>query len=399
MTNTPLPSVYEPASRNQQRHGQQHGNTLPHSAQSGLAQESPWRYLCALDGTQELDRQLIEATRGEELQILTHMIAGSKTMILYAFSGNGKTSVVSAGIIPFFCQRGYAVFRTRPRPPWETQNPVAAFQECVLREAWMPTQQSGTADALADLKKGVEKCADKDPELQTLLARISARITRMSYSPAMQAADLRAYLASFVRRTSLAEFLSHMQLFLGAETRMLFICDQFEELFVHFYNKPELSQFVSQIGEAYTAENIHAQFVFSMREDWVGSMVEFRRALPDIFSDVYKLLPMTKARAAPILRLPLMSAGYEIDDETVEYILNDLSDQYVVQQRENFAAARLVPAPSDDPYVELPALQIIAEELWNTRHAVDKPFTIEHYTKLPELPLEGGEPKAAAASA
>jgi hypothetical protein len=343
---------------------------------------SPWRYLSALEGTQELDRKLIEATRSEELQIINHMIAGSKSTILYAFSGNGKTSVISAGVIPFFCNQGYAVFRTRPRPPWAPENPVAALQECAIRELWMPTRQIETIGNLEELKQQVARCATTDRHLQVLLARLSAQITRMSYSPAMQAADLRAYLAPFVRRTTVAEFLSHIQLFLGDQTRILLICDQFEEIFVHFYNSREMTEFVQQIGDAYRLKSINVQFLFSMREDWVGSMIEFRSAIPDIFTSTYKVPAMRQSRAAPILKLPLESAGYQIEDETIDHILKDLAKEYVIQQRENFAAARLIPAPAEDPYVELPALQLVAEALWRTRSEVQKPFSLEHYLSL-----------------
>ena len=58
--------------------------------------KNPWRFLTALDGNHETDRQLVSVTRRDEIQILSHMVAASRVSILYAFSGNGKTSLISS---------------------------------------------------------------------------------------------------------------------------------------------------------------------------------------------------------------------------------------------------------------------------------------------------------------
>jgi predicted AAA+ superfamily ATPase len=106
---------------------------------------NPFSFLAALDGAVPLHRQILARTRESELEIATHMVAASKASLLYAYSGNGKSSFINAGIIPFFVARGYAVFRTRPRPPLQTTDPSRAFKYCVANDFYLPDIASEVA--------------------------------------------------------------------------------------------------------------------------------------------------------------------------------------------------------------------------------------------------------------
>ncbi len=68
----------------------------------------------------------------------------------------------------------------------------------------------------------------------------------------------------------IAEFIAKIRTALDAETRFLIVCDQFEELFVHYGNTPELHDFAKQLSEVWTDETLKSHLLFSMREDWVG---------------------------------------------------------------------------------------------------------------------------------
>jgi hypothetical protein len=120
--------------------------------------DSPWRFLVALNGDVEADRRLLMQTRAEELESITNMIASSRASILYATSGNGKSSILNAGVIPFFRQRGYAVFQTRPRPAFCTSDPALAFKEGVLQQLQIPLFNSNELDAL---RQGIEQLTRK----------------------------------------------------------------------------------------------------------------------------------------------------------------------------------------------------------------------------------------------
>jgi hypothetical protein len=362
---------------------------------SNSEQLSPWRFLSALESHRPADRELINLTRFEELDIVNHMIAGSKVSILYAFSGNGKSSLINAGIVPFFSEKGYAVFRTRPRPPWAPSDPTLAFEECLLREHWLPGSQAGS-DALVETARA--EIAKLPPEsvasTNTLLTQMQAQLSRLSSTPESRGADLRAYLRPMVGE-DLIQFVGRIQAILGREVRMLFICDQFEEIFVHFYDTPVLKAFIAQVAAICKSDSIRAQFLFSMREDWVGSMIEFRSAIPDIFSNYYKLFPIRKSKASYALTLPAEKSGFKFDKLLVQRILTDLSDSYGLQRDEQFVAARLERSPEHDPFIELPALQVVAEALWRTREEAKEPFTVAHYESLlPDSSTPTAEKKA-----
>lgn len=86
------------------------------------------------------------------------------------------------------------------------------------------------------------------------------------------------------------------------------------------------------------------------------------------------------------------------ETEAADAILDDLCAFYRRQQRAGLAAARLTPSPSDDPFIELPALQAVGEGLWTTRTtAKAQPFTLGHYRSLvpPEEISDSGSPAAA----
>ena len=52
-------------------------------------------------------------------------------------------------------------------------------------------------------------------------------------------------------------------------------------------------------------------------------------------------------------------------------ILRDLSAFYSVLQKQSFAAVHLTPSRMEDPYVELPAVQVLMEHLWNSTDPTD----------------------------
>lgn len=342
-------------------------------------EESPWRFLTALDGSRELDREIIRQTREQELDLVNHMIMGGKTSILYAASGNGKTSLVNAGVIPHFVSLGYAVFRTRPRPPQSITDPIRAFEQSIIEEQWLPEMGVDLA-SIAESKKELEQLASvNDPSIRSLLVQIEAYLERLQQGPRARIADFKAYLRTKSESGSLVSFLRAVQSFLGPTTRLLIICDQFEELFVHYSGTAKLHEYVQQIGAIVKAEDIKAQLLFSMREDLVGSMIEFRTVIPDVFAFYYKLPPLKRKCALPALQLPLRAVQSDISDDVANAILFDLSHCYPLPGQAGGARRSL---NMESPYIELPALQIVAEALWNTRDKVKPPFTAEHYQWL-----------------
>lgn len=350
------------------------------TASSVVDAVNPWRFLTALDGSSDTDRRLVQETRREEIQIISHMVAASRASILYAFSGNGKSSLVDAGLIPFLNVNRFAVFKMRPRPPWSVNGPTQAFKESLLRYINLPLFRHGDVEILRQAKAGLPMASSLGDQIDNLISRLELQ-TRISAEQQDSPEAFRQYLQQFVNRP-LVEFIARIQARLDDDVTLALICDQFEELFVHFGNTPAMDDFVSQLGAVWADSSLRVRILFSMREDSVGSMIEFRNAIPDIFRDCFKLEPITRSRAGHVLTLPLESIGMPIEQAAVDAILNDLATSYARIQQDRFSDVNLTPSPTDDPFIELPALQVVADKMWATRSQVPAPFTLAHYQSL-----------------
>lgn len=349
--------------------------------------ESPWRFLSPLSGDDPADRQIIAETRTEDLQIVAEMVSASRVSLLYAYSGNGKSSLINAGIIPLFKRRGYGVFRTRPRPPFSIHNPTRAFKECILREIDVPAFSQGELQRIRDLRD--EAGALMQPvarQIEEALAIIEGKLTRLQRLTAEP-----AIVAGLTERVNdpLPVFLGAVRDFLGSESKLLLICDQFEELFVHYNNTPELNELIEELGAVWADSSLRAHLLFSMREDWVGSMIAFRQAIPDIFINYYRLSPLSRGKAMSILSHPLESSGLQWESGLVERVVDDLVLSYSANQSNRFSGVDLMPSPAEDPYIELPALQVVAEAFWRTREEQEHPFSADHYQALAQAATNG----------
>jgi hypothetical protein len=349
--------------------------------------DSPWRFLTSLDGDVEADRELLKLTRGEELQIITNMVTSSRASILYATSGNGKSSIVNAGLVPHFRQRGHLVLITRPRPPSCTTDPCTAFKQCVA--AQVATRETVSHANLAWLRNlaGASATAEVPTENETIAAARELLAKLEATEIAMRPTSTNLPTLAADDTVSLLDFVRTLQPNGASEKPIIFICDQFEELFVHFTNRAELARFVEQLGAVWAAPNLNVRILFSMREDWVGSMIEFRRTIPTAFNDCFKLNPLRRSAARHVLTWPLRAAGHGqvFASDAVDAILADLAQAYGETRAHRTWGAFSESAEGEDGFIELPALQIIAEKMWETRTKAAAAFSIEHYDTLPTL--------------
>jgi hypothetical protein len=359
---------------------------------------SPWHSFYALEAGLASDARLLEKTRGPELRVLFNLVSSSQSSVLYAYSGNGKSSLVNAGLIPELQKTGYAVFRTRPRPPFAADHPSEAFKQSMLREVWLPDLPDEDQALPDQIRRELALRSDTaGTRLATLLDRLAPHWGRIATPDGLRG----AFVEHMRRRITLplTEYIREAQSFLGSQTNLVFVCDQFEELFVHYSNTPELREFVAAIGSVCADAAIRAQFVFSMREDWVGSLIEFREVIPEIFSNTFKLLPLKVSAAAAVLELPLEQQKIYIDKKVVQRIIGDLSQFYQVLQRQRYSRVQFSMPLPEDPFIELPALLLIAEKLWETRLLTAQMFSMLHYESLPTLILANHEDTTGVAAA
>jgi hypothetical protein len=351
--------------------------------------ENPWRFLQSLRGDSVTDLELARRTRKDELRVVADMVASSRVSILYAYSGNGKTSLINAGLVPFFDSEGYAIYRTRPRPPWCPSNPTMAFKQSILRDLPEPTVNQTDLKLVRQARQKLKQQQVAGvTDLDQILSELEARLTKVKDpdTAARKAAavselrnELEAHLAEPLR-----DFLSRLHQSIDSNRRMVFVCDQFEELFVHYADTPELDEFINALGTICACDELPLHILFSMREEWVGSMIAFRRAIPDIFSSSFKLNPLRVSVCKPILQLPAKARGLVFVNDCADQVLQDLAEHYSLNARMLSCEVRLAPSPARDPFVELPALQVVVDQLWQTRESHAQPFSLAHYQWLGE---------------
>jgi hypothetical protein len=341
--------------------------------------------LAPLDGQRAEERELLELTRSEDLHVINNVAAAARVSLIYAMSGNGKTSLINAGVIPFFRQHGHAVFTTRPRPPVARHDPRRAFRECILEQLTEAVRAAHDADALKSLDDFIQTTQRTELKSFADRFRMFAQTTPADPAIARAVQDRMAQVTS----APLPEFMHAVADLVGPQRPILVICDQFEELFVHFANELALQQYVEDLGAVCADNELNVRLLFSMREDWVGSMIAFRRVIPDIFKDTFRLQPLTTTRARHVLTAPLESRGYRFAEDAADVVLNDLAFAYDRVEKRRLGSIEPDDAEPEVRFVELPAVHLVASKLWETRNHA-KPFSVDHYRSLPVAEAEEG---------
>ncbi len=130
---------------------------------------------------------------------------------------------------------------------------------------------------------------------------------------------------------------------------LVIVLDQFEEFFIRFRDRPEVrSAFIEAIGSLVNDRSLDVTVVFSLREDWLASLDDFREKIPDLFQNEYRLRPLTAFGVRQAISRPLTDAGIPYDDAVISKLVDQLEDS------------------GFDP----PVLQIICSELY--RAAVER---------------------------
>jgi hypothetical protein len=137
--------------------------------------------------------------------------------------------------------------------------------------------------------------------------------------------------------------------------------DQFEEFFTYTkVDSPEGREFISDVTDIYEDQNLGVHIVFSMREEWFYELDAFRDTIPTIFHNEsnLRLRWFSESQAREAIKRPAEKFGVTIEDELVDKLIYDLSD---------------------DGTIEPAQLQIICDALWREReHGQIK---LSHYLK------------------
>ncbi|MCP4363946.1 MAG: HEAT repeat domain-containing protein [Planctomycetes bacterium] len=162
--------------------------------------------------------------------------------------------------------------------------------------------------------------------------------------------------------------------------QQIILLDQFEEFFNYQRFKEEFWPFVEELSEAVLDRRIPASFVFSMREDFALELNAFKKFLPGVFDNYFRLEKLTRAQARLAIAEPLKQTGYSFapqedgKEALLDQVLDDLAKR---EQEKQFGVQELLERKELPLLVEPPHLQIVCRELW-LHHRDDEVKQITH---------------------
>ncbi|MCP3964296.1 MAG: hypothetical protein GY719_41235 [bacterium] len=189
------------------------------------------------------------------------------SFVLYGGSGTGKTSLLLAGLFPKLRQQGL--------------HPVYART---------------LIDPLADLRRAILDDLRRE-------RRESAESTEA---------------------TGLSDLLAE----LGTEAPVVLVFDQFEEFFIRFRDRPELRDpFIEALGEIAADRRLALKLLFSLRQEFLGELDDFRQHLPQLFDNEYRLKPLSAFGARQAIASQLRTARVPFERRFLTRVV-DLLEEY-----------------------------------------------------------------------
>jgi tetratricopeptide (TPR) repeat protein len=252
--------------------------------------------------------------RDREASEIFSLIIAHPTLLLYAQSGAGKTSLLNARLIPLLEEEGFEVL------------PLARVRG-LIPESVQPEEM---------------------PNLYVFN-------TIMSWTE--KKADSRG-----LAQLSLAGFLKEREHPIDEEGQALpraIIFDQFEELF-SFYPEhwEEREGFFRQVAQALKEDPL-LRVLFVIREDYLASFDPYVELLPERVRTRYRLERLRGEAAHQAIEGPLQDIGRSFEEGLVSSLVQEL-----IKTRVKSATGEMVEAVGK--YVEPVQLQIVCKNLWDS---------------------------------
>lgn len=272
---------------------------------------------------EEEDRELFFGRDRDTHEVLG-LLLSSRTFLIYAPSGAGKTSLLNAGLRPYLSRE--------PVECWPTARVQSVISPSTL-------EQIANVYVFALLSSWL-KVIDLD-EL--------ARVTFSEYvrsRPAKVDED-------------------------GVELPLLIFIDQFEELFTSYRERwPDREAFFVQLHEA-LAEHPRLRLVFLMREDYLAHLDSYVQWLPDKLRSRFRLELLRERAALDAIRRPVASEGRSYAEGVAEQLVRELR------------TTRVDDGPGEvrpvlEEFVEPVQLQVTCKALWDSLPEEVSVITSQH---------------------
>lgn len=281
--------------------------------------------------------------REYEAATLISLLHAYNLVLLHAPSGAGKSSLVSAAVIPRLRDDGFQVIgRARVLPMADPRR--------VLDIDLTDDDETGLGPN--PYEAGAIESLDLD-------------------DPALGRRGLDEFL---IRQSSRLN--DHGELDLT-----LVVFDQFEEILSRCDNYADQQERFMRTVQRAVDIRPNLRVLFVVRDDHLGPILRLGDQLTDGFAASMHLDQMTKAGAEPVLVKPARAYGKEIDEDVVEAIIDQASiEHYLVAVDDD---SEPVTRKTESRYVSLLTLQVVARSLWHASVGSDR-ITSEHLASVGE---------------
>jgi hypothetical protein len=212
---------------------------------------------------------VIFTQREQEIWEILQLITLYRGVVIYGQSGNGKSSLVNAGLIPELIRQGYTVDRVRVQ--------FAPAGEYLVERVSM--REEGTAPFL---ESGL---------IENISQKSSTALTAKEFDAALQRS-------------------------LG-QKRFFLVFDQFEEIVTRFeesYGEERLAaraRILGQLEQVLHSDSLPVKLLFVFREDYLAPVRSLLARCPEVFRQYYWLRAPTTEKTAAIIEGPLRFVRFQ----------------------------------------------------------------------------------------
>ncbi len=250
---------------------------------------------------------------------LRDLLFARRIVLMHSPSGAGKTSLIQAGLIPLLREKGITVF-----------GPVRPGI----------SQRAGTITAgRGQTRYGI-----------SMLLQLDDTLPEDKRSPPEQIAGM-----------SILEYLKHCRDVIKGDAERagpgIVVIDQFEEVLT--FDPTDSRQkmaFFRDLGAALRQSDV--MVLFSIREDYVGSLEPFLDLLPTRLETRFRLDMLGEHGAMQAIQNPARSAGVKFQSAAARQVWKSLSEVRVLEPDGSTTVKQ-------GPYVEAVQLQVVCKQLWD----------------------------------
>jgi WD40 repeat protein len=264
--------------------------------------------------------------RARDTDLLVDNVIAFPITIMYGPSGVGKSSLVSAGVIPAL------IGRAQPVGDGATGDRIAP----VAMRAWRDDPRSGLALALTQAARA-SRHVDAPPPLHDPLWR---HVVHWS---------------------------------LASEGDLCVVLDQFEEYFL-YHDDPD-DPFIRELARAVGHPEARAHYLIAVREDSLAKLDRLQEYIPNLFDNVYRLEHLRADEARAAIVGPIDEYNRRVDPAYCKSIEPALVDAVLSQVRAGqvqigSAGEGQVRRSAYRDEIETAHLQLVMTRLWDSEAAL-----------------------------